>query len=97
MAMVVVILNKPSALVRGVLRNTLLEPQSNVFIGFLDSRRMEKLVHLLNESNANAMVCLSAKKSITGFRFKHFGDVPNRTIVELDGLQFVKRLTKSEG
>lgn len=87
--MVVVVLNKPSALLRGVLRNALLEPQSNVFVGNLDSRRIKKLMALLLIEDA--LLCIQSPKSPQGLRLKIFGEMPNREIVEMDGLQFVQR------
>lgn len=87
--MVVVVLNRPSTLLRGVLRNALLEPQSNVFVGNLDAKRIKALVALL--LNEDAVLCVQSPKSPQGLRLKIFGEMPNREIVEIDGLQFVQR------
>ena len=92
-----VVLNRPSPLVRGVLRSTLLEPQSNVFVGRLDAKRVKKLVDIL--ASEDALLCVQSTKHPQGLRLKIFGEMPDREIVEMDGIQLIqrKRLGKSKG
>ena len=87
--MVVVVLNKPRPLIRGVLRSALMEPQSNIFVGFLDSKRVKKLVDIL--ASEDALLCVQSSKHSQGMRVKIFGEMPEREIVEVDGIQLVRR------
>lgn len=91
MVMTVVILNKPSNLLRGILRNALLEPQSNVFIGHLDRERIQQLVELIEKVGGDALLCVESKRSGFGMRLKVFGSMPKRKLVAMDGLQFVSK------
>lgn len=97
MAMIVAALSKPEPIVRGVLRNALFEPQPNLFVGRLDSRRITALISLLQDRQCNAILVCENKKNAAGLSFKVFGDMPDREIARIDGLDFVRRknLTKS--
>lgn len=92
--MIVVILNRPKAIIRGVLRNALIEPQPNVFIGNLDSKRISEVVSMLEQTNTQSLVCVSGKAPM-GFKIKVINPMPLRTVVSLDGIDLVKRITKS--
>lgn len=91
MALIVVILNKPCNLLRGLLRNALLEPQSNVFIGYLDGKRIKQLCELFEKLEANALLCVESKKGGHSLRVKSFGTSGKRKIVAMDGLQFAAK------
>lgn len=95
MAMLVVVLNKPEAIVRGVLRNALVEPQPNVFVGLLDSRRIRKLISLLEDRACNALLVCENKRNGAGLSFKVFGTMPDRELIRIDGLDFVLRKQQS--
>lgn len=91
MAMIVVFPSSPTARIRGVLRNALLEPEANVFVGSLDAKRVRALVTLLEESGTSALLCLAARSSPTGFRLKQIGQPGHRSITEVDGIHLVSR------
>jgi CRISPR-associated endoribonuclease Cas2 subtype I-E len=93
-AMVVAILNSPSALVRGVCRNALLEPSANVFVGSLDTKRVKRLIDVLESTGTIAVLLVSSPKASMGMRVKVIGDQSGRQIVEVDGVQLVSRSGK---
>ena len=96
MAQIVLILDKPSQLVRGVARNALFEPWPNVFVGSLDRKRVSDLISVLETTKTNALLCAPSKSSALGVRFKVIGEPDRwRSIVEVDGLQFVRKPIKS--
>lgn len=96
MTQIVLLLNKPTALVRGVMRNHLFEPAPNVFVGNLDRKRIEKLIQILTDTHTSATLCAHSKSSPVGVRFKVIGETEkHRQIVEIDGLQFVKKAYRS--
>lgn len=97
MAMIVVILDGPSAKIRGIVRNALLEPRPNLFVGSLDLKRIKALVAMLEETKTNGIICAQSAKSPFGMRLKVIGDVAGRQVVDVDGLQLVKRQEKSKG
>lgn len=97
MTQIVLLLNKPTELVRGVIKNSLFEPARNVFVGNLDRKRIEDLIQLLSDTNTNATLCAHSKSSPVGTRFKVIGESDGqRVIVEIDGLQFVKKAYKTK-
>lgn len=91
MAMVALFLQRPSALVRGVCRNALLEPSANVFVGRLDLKRVKCLVDMLEKTRTNALVMVSAPRSALGVRVKSIGQLPDRHPVLVDGLNLIRR------
>lgn len=93
MALIVVILNRPKAVVRGILRNAMLEPQSNIFVGNLDSRRIKNLADLLERTQSDALLCAAAPKEDHGLRIKMFGKMPNRRVIEIDQIQLISKIT----
>lgn len=96
MAQIVLILDKPSQLTRGVLRNALFEPWPNVFVGTLDRKRVADLIVVLETTKTNALLCAPSKSSVLGVRFKVIGDPDRRrSIVEIDGLQLIKKSIRS--
>jgi CRISPR-associated endoribonuclease Cas2 subtype I-E len=96
MAMILLVLNKPEAIVRGVLRNALFEPQPNLFIGRLDSKRITKLVTLLEDRACNALLVCENRRNSAGLSFKIFGSMPDRHVLRIDGLDFVVRKSRVE-
>lgn len=97
MPFVTILLNKPQALLRGVLRNALLEPQSNVFVGQLDAKRLQAVIDLLEAHRADALLCAYTRKAPLGVRLRTFGDLPHRSVVEVDGVQLIsKKKTKNK-
>jgi CRISPR-associated endoribonuclease Cas2 subtype I-E len=95
MPVVFVLLENPAAMVRGVLRNALVEPQPNVFVGRLDAKRISKLVDVLQETGTSSLVCAASPKSAMGVRMKAIGEMRHRELVDLDGVQLVRRKKKS--
>jgi CRISPR-associated endoribonuclease Cas2 subtype I-E len=91
MAMVALFLQQPSALVRGVCRNALLEPSANVFVGSLDVKRVKRLVDMLEQTRTNALVMVSAPRTALGVRIKSIGQLPDRHPVLVDGLPLIRR------
>jgi CRISPR-associated endoribonuclease Cas2 subtype I-E len=96
MAMIVVALSKPEPIVRGVLRNALFEAQPNLFVGRLDSKRIIALISLLEDRACNAIVVCENKRNAAGLSFKVFGEMPDRAIVKIDGLDFVMRQNRTK-
>lgn len=96
MTQIVLILNNPTSLVRGIIRNCLFEPAPNVFVGNLDRKRIEALLRMLADTQTTATICAASKFSPIGTRFKTIGDAKTqRFIIDIDGLQFVKKAYKS--
>jgi CRISPR-associated endoribonuclease Cas2 subtype I-E len=91
MAFVTILLNQPQTIVRGVLRNALLEAQTNVFVGQLDAKRIEAVIALLERHQADALLCAYTRKSLTGVKLRTFGSMPNRSLVEIDGIQLISK------
>jgi len=91
MAFITIVLNKPQAIIRGVLRNALLEPQSNVFVGQLDVKRLQAVIDLLDRYQSDALLCAYTKKSPLGVRLRIFGTMPNRSVIEVDGIQLISK------
>lgn len=96
MAFVTIVLNKPQAIIRGVLRNALLEPQSNVFVGQLDTKRIKAVIELLERHQADALLCAYTRKSTLGVRLRIFGSMPNRHLIEMDGVQLISKKNQKD-
>lgn len=97
MTQIVLLLNNPTELVRGAIKNSLFEPARNVFVGNIDRKRIEDLIQLLSDTNTNATLFAHSKSSPVGTRFKVIGESDGqRVIVEIDGLQFVKKAYKTK-
>ena len=96
MAMIVVALSKPEPIVRGVLRNALIEPRPNLFVGRLDSKRVAALIALLEAKACDAILICENRREAAGLSFKVFGTMPDREIARIDGLDLVLRKRSSE-
>ncbi len=91
---VVVSLVKPTASVRGLLRNLLLEPQANLFIGQLNSKQLGELVEMLGKKACNGIIAAQSKKHIMGVRLKQLS-IADRSVIDFDGVQLVEKPYKS--
>lgn len=89
---VTISLISPPAQIRGWLRNAFLEPQPNLFVGVLSGRQVAELVEKLEESQCDGLVIAHTKKSPLGVRIKSVGSDRRRAVVELDGVQVVKKV-----
>ena len=83
-----VVLVSPSSKVRGFLGNSFLEPHPNVFVGNLTSTQMCEVVEVLKQQDCTGIVIAATPKSPIP-RMLQLG-CPQRRIVEIDGLQFLK-------
>jgi len=97
---VIFILERAPASVRGELTKWLLEPKAGVFLGQVSAEVRDRLwEHVIRRfaereaSEASAVVAYSADNE-QGFAFRIYGD-PAREVVDFEGLQLV-RLRSSE-
>lgn len=89
---VTISLISPPAQIRGWLRNAFMEPQPSLFVGALSGNQIADLVDRLEKAQCNGVVIAHTKKSPLGVRIKTLGTDRLRSVVELDGVQLVKRL-----
>lgn len=93
---VVISLIKPKAAIRGLLRNLLLEPQSNFFVGQLNSKQLGEIVGILENSSAVGIIAVPSKKAF-GVRLKQLSGGDDRRVIEYDGIQLMQKQYKSIG
>lgn len=93
--MVVFILERTPASIRGDLTKWLLEPKAGVFLGLVSAEVRERLwEHVVrrlgehDESDASAVMVYSADNE-QGFSFRIHGD-PTREVVDFEGLELVR-------
>ena len=94
--LIVISLIKPSASVRGLLRNLFLEPQSNLFVGQLNSKQLLDLIEILETKTCQGVIAAQSKRHVTGFRLKQLRN-GDRHVIDYDGLQLIRKTVKSIG
>ena len=87
--MLVMILEKVPASLRGELSKWMIEPKAGIFLGRLTGRVRDRLWEKATE-NARAGACLQiwSTNNEQGFEIRSHGDT-SRTIVDLEGLYVV--------
>lgn len=90
--MVVLILERARASVRGELTRWLLEPQAGVFVGKVSGEVRERLWDMVNRkcSQRAAGVMIHSSNTEQGFRVRTFGQ-GSRQMVDMEGLWLVRR------
>lgn len=91
--LLVLVLEKPRASLRGYCRRFLAEPHSNVFVGQVTRPLVDDLVRRIEDAGINAVAIVSTRKADNGCRIRSFGD-PFRTVADLDGFQVVTRKSR---
>jgi len=88
--MVVVILEKVPAGLRGDLTRWMLEPKTGVFVGTLSGMVREMLWQRLCEgSRGGACIMIHSDNVEQGFSMRIWGD-PTRALVDFDGLSLIR-------
>lgn len=94
--MVVIILEKVPASVRGELTRWMLEPQTGVFIGNLSAAVRDALWTMIcTKLRGGAGILVHQTTNEQGFALRFYGDT-SRELVDFDGLKLIRILNKSE-
>ena len=87
--MVVLILQRAPASLRGELSRWMIEPRAGVFVGSVSAMVRDKLWEWVTKSAPEAgAIMLHSAQTEQGFRVRTYGD-SSREIVEMEGLQLV--------
>ena len=88
--MVIMILEKVPAGLRGELTRWLLEPKTGVFVGHLSARVRDRLWEkCLEKSRAGGVVQIWSSNTEQGFKIRMAGDT-QRELLDEEGLQLVR-------
>jgi CRISPR-associated protein Cas2 len=94
--MVVIMLERVSASVRGELTRWLLEPRTGVFVGNVSAAVRDKLWELVcSKVRDGAAMLVHNAQTEQGFAIRYHGDT-SRTIEDFDGLLLIRVPTKSK-
>lgn len=91
--MVVVILEKVPATLRGELSRWMIEPRTGVFVGMVSAlvrdKLWERVCERLADRDEGAALMLHTARTEQGFKIQTFGD-PSRTPVDFEGLTLIR-------
>ena len=88
--MIVMILERVPAALRGELSRWLLEPQSGVFVGHVSARVRDKLWEkACRKQNGGSVFQIWSTNNEQRFQMRMFGRA-SRTIIEMEGLQLIE-------
>lgn len=90
--MVVIVMEKASARLRGELTRWLMETKNGVFVGKISALVRDKLWEkICNEAPVVSSLMIYSAANEQGFYIKMNGE-PHRQVVEIEGLQFIKEV-----
>jgi CRISPR-associated protein Cas2 len=88
--MVVIILEKVPATLRGELSRWMIEAKTGVFIGKLSGMVRDRLwEQICEKTKGGAGILIHASDSEQGYSFRLHGS-PSRTVVDFDGLSLIR-------
>ncbi len=88
--MVVIVLENASEKLRGIITRWLLETKPGVFVGSLNAKVREKIWEKITEDVSQSALLIYSCNTEQGFRIEMVGE-PTRSLVDLDGVQLIKR------
>lgn len=88
--MIVIVVDKAPARLRGELTRWLLETKPGVFVGNVSAMVRERLWAKVNDDpGKSGALLLYSSDTEQGFRIEMCGD-PKRSVIDLDGIQLIK-------
>lgn len=88
--MVVIVLENASEKLRGLITRWLIETKPGVFVGSVSAIVREKLWEVVEEETPRSALLIYSYNNEQGYRIEMLGE-PRRSLVDLDGLQLIKR------
>ena len=88
--MVVIVLENASEKLRGLITRWLIETKPGVFVGSVSAIVREKLWEVVEEETPKGALLIYSYNNEQGYRIEMLGE-PRRSLVDLDGLQLIKR------
>jgi len=87
--MVVIVLDLAPEKLRGMLTRWMMETKPGVFVGKLNSMVRDKVWQMIQDFSIKGALMIYAAPNEQGFQIAMHGE-PQRSVVDLDGLQFIK-------
>ena len=87
--MVVFVLENATDKLRGILTRWMIETKPGIFVGSLTGMVRDKLWEMIPNHVPKGALMIYSCNNEQGYQIKMFGE-PNRTVVDLDGLQLIK-------
>jgi CRISPR-associated protein Cas2 len=93
--MIVLILEKATASLRGELTRWLMQPKTGVYVGWLSARVRDLLWQKVTSATAiRAATMIYSDSTEQGFSVRYFGD-PSKEVVDFEGLFLAKTPEKA--
>ena len=88
--MVVCILENAPEKLRGILTRWMIEVRPGIFVGSLNAMVRDKIWEQISKYNPKGALMIYSYNNEQGYQIRMIGD-PTRQIIDLDGLQLIKR------
>ena len=88
--MVVYILENAPEKLRGILTRWMIEVRPGIFVGSLNAMVRDKIWEQISNYDTKGALMVYLYNNEQGYQIKMLGD-PTRQIIDLDGLQLIKR------
>lgn len=87
--MTVLVANDTPPAIRGMLKRWFVEPKPNVFVGTVNRRTRDKVLHYVKRNAAGmSLLILTTEPNSQGFKIERWGE-PDRRDTEISGLWLV--------